>query len=170
MKRWMYLMPLALLIVSGSTLKAQSAGSARARLVGTWRLVSSVQNLENGKERPDPQTGTKGDGYLMYSETGRVCVVLANSDRPKWKSETDPKDSELRSAFDGLVAYCGTYEVNETEGSVVHHVEMDRVPNMAGKDRKRYYSLSGNKLVLRAAPPLPAGVREWTITWERVVK
>jgi len=70
----------------------------------------------------------------MYSETGRMCAVLANPDRPRWKSKTAPEDAELRSAFDGLVAYCGTYEINEAEGYVVHHIEMDKVPNLAGTD------------------------------------
>ena len=105
---------------------------------------------------------------MMYSETGRMCAVLANPDRPRWKSVAAPAEAELRAAFDGLVAYCGTYEVNEAEGYVVHHIELDRVPNLAGTDRKRYYTLSGSRLVLRPAPPLPAGVKEWTVEWERV--
>jgi len=87
----------------------------------------------------------------MYSETGRMCAVLANPDRPRWKSKTAPEDAELRSAFDGLVAYCGTYEINEAEGYVVHHIEMDKVPNLAGTDRKRYFTFSKNRLVLRPA-------------------
>jgi hypothetical protein len=47
-----------------------------------------------------------------------MCAVLANPDRPRWKVQAAPVDAELRSAFEGLVAYCGTYEVNETEGYV----------------------------------------------------
>jgi hypothetical protein len=38
----------------------------------------------------------------------------------------------VRSAFDGLVAYCGTYEVNENDGYIIHYVQMDRVPNAGG--------------------------------------
>ena len=106
----------------------------------------------------------------MYSETGRMCAVLANPDRPRWKSKTAPEDAELRSAFDGLVAYCGTYEINEAEGYVVHHIEMDKVPNLAGTDRKRYFTFLKRRLVLRPALPLPAGVQDWTIEWERVEK
>jgi hypothetical protein len=104
----------------------------------------------------------------MYTETGRMCAVLANPDRPKWKSEAAPTDAEVRVAFEGLVAYCGTYDVNESERSVTHHIEMDRVPNLAGTDRKRYVALVGKRLVLRPAPPLPQGVEEWTVEFERV--
>jgi hypothetical protein len=103
---------------------------------------------------------------LIYTETGQVCVVLTNPDRPRWTSA--PTDEQVRAAFDGMVAYCGAYEVNAAEGYMVHHVEVDREPNLVGSKRKRYFSLSGNRLVLRPAPPLPPGVREWTVVWERV--
>ena len=39
---------------------------------------------------------------------------------------------------------------------------------MIGANRKRLCCFSGNRLVLSAASPLPAGVKEWTIVWERV--
>src|SRR5689334_1337052 len=82
----------------------------RERLVGTWRLVAARQRLSDGSERPDPEPGAHGIGYLMYDATGHMCVVLANPDRPKWTSPGAPTDAEVRSAFEGVVAYCGTYE------------------------------------------------------------
>ena len=168
MKAWLAV--LALLFLSGEAWQAtaQKAGGGATQLVGTWRLVSDTQRLTDGTVRPDPQTGPRGMGYVMYSETGRICAVLANPDRPKWSSETAPVDAELRTAFDGLVAYCGTYEVDEAQGTVVHHVELDKVPNRAGLVRKRHFEVSGNQLVLRPAPPLPEGVQQWTIVFERV--
>ena len=167
----------ALLALSALTLSSllmllhgQTANSLRTQLVGTWRLVSATQRLEDGTIRPDPQTGPKGVGYLVYTESGRVCVVVNNPERSRWASVQAPTEAELRSAFDGLVAYGGTFEVNETERYVVHHIEVDRVPNSIGTDRKRSISFSGNRLVLSATPPLPTGVKEWTIVWERVSK
>lgn len=168
MKRLLLVSGMLILCGGASQPVAPSVGGVATELVGTWRLISATQRMADGTVRPDPQTGARGNGYLMYSETGRMCAVLANPDRPKWKSEIAPVEAELRAAFDGLVAYCGTYEVHETEGYVVHHIEMDRVPNLAGTDRKRYFTLSGSRLVLRPAPPLPAGVKEWTVEWERV--
>jgi hypothetical protein len=151
-------------------LRGQSTNSLRTQLVGTWRLVSDTQRLADGTVRPDPQPGSKGFGYLVYTESGRVCVVVGNPERTRWASPQAPSDKELRNSFDGFLAYAGTYEVNEAERYVVHHVEVDQVPNFTGTDRKRFCSLSGNRLTLRAAPPLPADVTEWTIVWERVDK
>ena len=168
MKRLLLVSGMLILCGAAGRAVAQSAGSAATGLVGTWRLISATQRLSDGTVRPDPQTGARGTGYLMYSETGRMCAVLANPDRPRWKSEAAQAEAELRAAFDGLVAYCGTYEVREAEGYVVHHIELDRVPNLAGTDRKRFFTLSGSRLVLRPAPPLPAGVKEWAVEWERV--
>ena len=151
-----------------SHLSGQGRGSLRDQLVGTWRLVSSTQRLIDGTTRPDPQTGPHGQGYLIYTDAGRVSAVVANSDRPRWQSMQTPTSDDLRTAFEGLVAYCGTFEVNEAAKFVVHHVEVDRVPNSSGVDRKRFLSFSGNQLILRAAPPLPQGVSEMTIVWEKV--
>ena len=163
---------LVCLVLGGvlALLHGQSAGSLHAQLVGTWRLVSSTQKLADGTVRPDPQTGPKGVGYLIYTESGRICVVVGNPERSRWQAAAAPTQAELRNAFDGLVAYAGTYEVNEAEQYVVHHIEVDRVPNLSGVDRKRFCSVSANRLILRPAPPLPKGVADWTIVWERAGK
>ncbi|MFO1501691.1 MAG: lipocalin-like domain-containing protein [Verrucomicrobiota bacterium] len=149
-------------------LRGQNPDLLRNQLVGTWRFVSSTQRLADGTTRPDGQTGPAGAGYLIYAKSGQVCVVVGNSARPRWRSPQEPTDGEVRNAFDGLTAYAGTFQVNEVERSVVHRIEVDRVPNSVGAERKRYCTVNGNRLILRAAPPLPAGVEEWTIVWERV--
>lgn len=155
-----------LLVLRGQT----TAASLRSQLIGTWRLVSATQRLADGTVRPDPQTGPKGKGYLIYTVSGQVCVEVGNPERLQWASAQAPTEKELRNAFAGLTAYCGTFEVNEADRYVVHHIEVDRVPNATGTSRKRFCSLSANRLTLRAAPPLPADVTEWTIVWERVGK
>lgn len=166
------LLGLAILTLSGklAILHGQNTNSLRTQIVGTWRLVSATQRLENGTLRPDPMTGEKGVGYLIYTEAGQVCVVVGNPDRARWGSVETPTPENLRNAFEGLVAYTGTFQVDETAQYVVHHIEVDKVPNLTGTDRKRFCSFEGNRLILRAAPPLPTDVKEWTIVWERVGK
>jgi hypothetical protein len=151
-------------------LRGQNPDLLRNPVVGTWRFVSSTQRLAHGTTRPDPQTGPRGIGCLIYTKTAQVCVVVGNFERPRWQSPRVPKGSEVRNAIDGFTAYAGTFELNERERSVVHHIEIDRVPNSVGAERKRFCSITGNRLTLRAAPPMPAGVQEWTIVWERVAE
>jgi len=139
----------------------------RDSLVGTWRLVAARQRLADGSIQPDPGPGAHGVGYIMYDATGHVCVVLANPDRPKWKSPTSPTEAEIRAAFDGVVSYCGTYETNEQQHYVIHHIEADKNPQIMGTDRTRRATLTGDRLVLRPVN-LPAGVSDWTVEWVRV--
>jgi hypothetical protein len=146
------------------------AGDLAKRLVGAWTLVSTEQRMRDGTTVPSPLYGPNGIGYLIYSESGRMCAVLTDPSRPSWKSDDAPTEAELRSTFGHFVAYCGRYEVNEAEGSVLHRVEMDVVPNSAGSERKRYISLRGNRLMLRPAEQVGKDVVEYTLTWERVDK
>ena len=146
---------------------AQATGTLRSELVGTWRLVAARQRMADGSVRPDPQTGPRGVGDIRYDATGHVCVVLANPDRPAWKAAS-PTDAEARAALEGLVAYCGTYETDEQQHSVIHHIEADKSPSIGGTDRKRSATVTGNRLVLRPVD-LPAGVTDWTVEWERIV-
>ena len=168
MRKW----PLGLVVLSFFCSALVVAGQQKPgapQLVGTWRLVSTQQRLADGTVRPELGLGPRGIGYITYSDTGVVCAFLSNPDRPRWKVPSTPTEAELRSAVEGMVAYCGTYEVNEAEGYVLHHVQMDKVPNVAGSDRKRYFTISGNRLVLRPSP-LPDGIKDWTIEWERLPK
>ena len=156
-------MPLAL----RTRLTAQTPRTLRQTLVGTWRLVAARQRLTDGSVQPDPQPGAHGVGYIMYDPTGHMCVVLANPDRPAWKAPKAPTDAEVRSAFEGLVAYCGTYETNEEKHYVIHHVEADREPAVLGTTRTRLATVTATRLVLQPID-LPAGVAEWTVEFERV--
>lgn len=141
----------------------------RNELVGAWRLVSTEQRMADGTRRPSPLYGKDGIGYLIYSESGRMCAMLTDPTRPKWKLEDAPSTNELHAVADHFVAYCGRYEVNQAESYVIHDVEMDVVPNNVGGKLKRYISLAGNKLILRPAEA-HLGVVEYTLTWERVSK
>ena len=145
-----------------------SAQDLAKGLVGVWRLVSTEQRMNDGTSRPSPRFGPNGLGYLIYSQSGRMCAVLADPNRDRWKSDESPTAIELQSSFEHFAAYCGRYEVSEEHGYVIHHVELDVVPNSVGTDLKRYVSLEGNRLKLRPAEPLAKGVLEYTLTWERV--
>jgi hypothetical protein len=148
-------------------LQAQTPTPDPTDVVGTWRLVSGVQRLRDGTTRPDPQAGPHGVGYLIYTDNGRMCAMIANPDRDKWPASGEPSAAAMKSTLDGLVAYCGRYEVGPGERAIIHHIEFDKVPNLAGSERKRFYTLTGNRLVLRPAS-LPADVVDWTVEWERV--
>lgn len=133
-------------------------------LVGAWRLVSWTERLADGTSRRNPRSV----GSLMYSDSGRMCGVIMDPDRPAWKSRR-PEDAEVRAAFDGFVAYCGTYELHAADGFVVHHVDIEKSPSSVGITRKRWVQFLGpNRLSLRIDPAENgANVAESVLVWQR---
>lgn len=161
------LAPLAVLAtVHVSTTRAQT----RNPLIGTWSLVSTIVTLPDGTTRPDSQVGPTPKGYMIYGDANRMCAQFTNPARPPWRSATEPTLEELRSTIDFMGAYCARYEVNVAERYVLHHVEIDRVPNFSNQVRRRNFRFDGpDRLVLTAVPP-PDGMAALTITWQRVAK
>lgn len=156
------------LIILAAFASASAGAELPKQFVGTWRLASWTLRLADGTMRPDPKTVA----YLIYSDAGRMCYVSMNPDRPKWKSETAPSAEEAISGITGLGAYCAAVEVHESESFVIHHVDVERVPNVVGRNRKRWFRFDGpDRLTLRVdSGELVAPVVESTLVWERVKK
>ncbi len=150
-----------------STSYAQSQGDIARQFVGMWRLVSWPQRLADGTTRQNPQSVA----YLIYTDTGHMCYVGMTPSRPKWKSVYAPTPEEaLSAAYPGAEGYCSTVEIHAKEGYLIHHIEIDTIPNAVDTDRKRWFTFQGpNRVSLRTDPPQP-GFVESTLIWERVVK
>jgi hypothetical protein len=66
-------------------------------------------------------------------------------------------------------AYCGTYEIGEKEGRIIHRPEMGSWPHHVGTDQARNFRVEGNRLILSAEETPPQGKRrQYQITWQRV--
>ncbi len=129
------------------------------RLVGVWDFSSLVVVTSSG-EVIYPY-GEKLRGRLTYTRDGYMSVVLMRSDRPKFISD-DPfagTQSEKADAFDSFDAYCGTYEVNEQAGTVVHHIEASKFPNWLATDQVRYFEFAGDQLIMKAI--IPVAGEDW---------
>jgi hypothetical protein len=156
---------LAASIAGVPTEHARSEEDVAGQLLGIWRLVSWEQRLADGTTRQAPNSV----GYIIYTDTGHMCYVGMNPNRPKWASRT-PTESEALSAITGLGAYCGTVEVHADEGFILHRVEIERSPNNIGMLRKRWFTFhSPNRVSLTIdEPELIPPIVESVLTWERV--
>lgn len=145
--------------------------ATKGRLVGSWRLVSAGTFRKDGAFEPYPEYGPNARGYLMYDSTGHMCVSLANPNHPRWTNAEKPTDVEKVRSYDVFFAYCGTYEVREKEGRVIHRPEMGSWPHYIGTDQSRNFRLEGDRLILSDEETPPSGEhRRYQITWERVAK
>jgi len=141
-------------------------GAALVRFIGVWRLISCERKSKGG--RIDYPYGEKPVGRITYDKAGRMSAQLM---RPGRRSTVPPGLTliagnagveEIRDAVDGFIAYYGTFNVDESAQTVIHHVQACLVPSWVGTDLKRTYRFQANHLVLTA---VTASVLE--LVWER---
>jgi hypothetical protein len=126
-----------------------SRGSAAARLIGTWRLVKFVNTDPSGKV--SHPYGTAPLGYFVYGPTGHLSIQIMRTPATRpFASGDDDKgtDAEIRSAFDGYVAYFGTYRVDEANGVLTHVVEGSLKPSYTGTEQPRPFTLEDDRLII----------------------
>jgi hypothetical protein len=151
------------LLVAAACIAPARAQSGPPSLAGAWKLVSWETRQADGSVRNSPMSV----GSLMYSDSGRMCGLLMDPSRKPLSGP--PADEEIKSAYNGLVAYCGTYEIDAKAGFVVHHVDIEKSPSSVGIARKRWFTLEGDRLSLRVdQAELGANTTESRLVWERV--
>ena len=136
-------------------------------LTGTWILHSLYGESAEGEIWQI--CGESPRGMLVYTAEGTTSVVLMQRGRPKFAAGLDaPTVEELRAAFFGFDAYCGTYTVDAAQKQVTHHILGSRMPDWEGSAQVRYFELEGDSLRIRSAP-IPARGTEWTVyvVWSR---
>jgi Lipocalin-like domain/Domain of unknown function (DUF4440) len=148
-----------------------SAGNKRGvrdRLIGTWSLVSDYEIRPDGSRRSE--YGPHPLGYLMYDKTGHMCVTLATPNPTRWADPAKPTDAERVVTHKSMEAYCGTYEVREATGQVIHRPELAEWPHYIGTDQVRHYRFtSDDEIVLSLEEVIPGGEKYgYEITWKRV--
>jgi hypothetical protein len=122
-------------------------GGDRNRFVGAWKLVSLEEPDANGKVQPVDCTG-----LLVFTPDGHmsVQVMYANT-----------QAGSVQYAQGGYEASFGSYEVDDAR-TFTFHVEGALVRTLAGKDLKRAYEFSGNRLVVKSPDPN----EHWKVAWE----
>ena len=116
--------------------------------------------------------GEQPAGQLFYDRAGNMSAHLMRARRARFAG-SDPglgTDAEVREAFNGYVAYFGTYSVDESKGTVTHRVTGASFPNWIGVDLVRYYTFDEGGRLRLATPPIAAGGRslEYVLLWERM--
>jgi hypothetical protein len=150
--------------------QSQNDDSVAKQFVGMWRLVSWPQLLVDGTTKQNSESV----GYIIYTDNSHMCFVAMNPNRPKWKSDLTPTTEELVSGLGNgsFYAYCATVEVHAKEGFILHHIEIDKSPNLVGGTRKRWFTFQGpNRVALRIDPSENnPSIVESTLIWERIPK
>ena len=135
----------------------------------TWRLRDCYGKWTDG--RITYPYGEHAEGQLMYNDHGSFSGQIAGSGRPVFESGNLLKGTpeEIKKAFEGYIAYYGTYEVDENNSQLTHHVEIGLFPNWVGNNQTRTYEFEGKNLRLNTQP-IKGAKADLTVTllWERV--
>jgi hypothetical protein len=103
--------------------------SLKEQLVGSWYLVTQIQ------ERPDGSKqefyGVNPKGISIFSADGRFAVIFTRSDLPKLTGgdRRTATSEEARAILMGTIAYFGTYEVDESKRTILYRSEGTTFPN-----------------------------------------
>lgn len=141
-----------------------------SRFTGAWRLLSCETRDSNGQV--DYPFGERPGGQLLYDGAGNMSAQLGKTNPARFAAK-DPAlatDVEVRAAFDGYIAYFGTYFVDESKRAVTHHVVGASFPNWVGGDLVRLYTFDESGRLQLATPPIEVGGRslEYVLLWERM--
>jgi hypothetical protein len=136
---------------------AAQGKSLKDQLVGTWIYVSSTGTREDGSavERPKLQ------GAVTYTADGRFHFITVRSDAPKYASgdSARPSPEEALAIASGVVAYTGTYTVDDSTKTIHVNIETSSFPNLVGAPNQRRIvtSITDDELKF-TNPRTPAGI------------
>jgi Lipocalin-like domain len=120
----------------GVTSSAFAQKSLKDQVVGTW-TPGSVENVNKDGIRRQ-EFGPNPKGIYVFEPTGYYVVVLTRPDVPKYASNDRLMGTaeENTAAAQGVLAFFGTYTVNEADRNITLHVDGSSYPNINGADRK----------------------------------
>lgn len=136
------------------------------KLIGFWKLISFERRVVNGEVL---QSNPGQTGFLVYTASGHVMVHMMQPYRRRNVGQS-PTPEETMATYRTYTSYFGPYTVNESEGSLVHHLAGALNPGFVGSDFHRVFELSGRRLTLKT--PVTKDARgqsvQGTIIWERL--
>jgi hypothetical protein len=159
------------LLVASSALSAHPAAQGadtRARMLGAWRLESRTVRKAGGEILRDPVLGAEPPGRLFYDASGNMSLQMMRPDRAQAISApSNPQDAKNPRVILGYDSYFGTFRLNASAGTVIHHVEGSLFPEDLGKDFERLLTVDGDRLTLGFTSKTPEGDITRTLVFHR---
>ena len=125
----------------------------KTAILGTWRLVHSVEVGPGGEKRYP--FGEDAVGYITYAESGVMMVQITRRVRT-------PAGPESVVGKKDYLAYFGRYELDLDQGVVRHLLEGQLFPGDHPDRLERKYHFFDDKLSLK-----PTGGKNQEILWQR---
>ena len=111
--------------------------SLKDQLVGTWNVVAWERTDPDGKKVH--AFGTNPKGVTSFGADGRFFLFFTRADLQKLKSNdrTQATPQEAQTIYTGMIAYHGTYTLDEASKTLTYSIENTTFPNQLGMQQKR---------------------------------
>ncbi len=151
-------MALAVLLASGfGACASPQAPGARAHLVGSWELERRTVT-RNGETIQDPVLGEQPVGRVFYDASGHMSLQMMRAGRPQaLTTPSDPAQAANARIVTGYDSYFGTFALDESAGTITHHIQGSLFPEDLGKDFVRRFRLDGDTFELSFTSPAADG-------------
>jgi hypothetical protein len=156
-----------LVLDGGVALAQQSPASTQAQFVGTWSLVS-IHYVEKDGRKVEP-FGPGAMGMLFFDAGGHFATQVMAVNRPRFASNNRMIGTaeENRAVSQNVVAYFGSYTVDEPNHVVTLHIEQSSFPNWNGMDQQRRFAFTGDELRYTAASSTANPAESAELVWKR---
>jgi hypothetical protein len=138
---------LAIVGVFGLTLLSDNVfgqqKTLKEQLIGTWTPVSISEVYPDGKK--DTPWGPNLTGAFHFDPDGKVMVVIIGADL----ANPSPMPQESKRQ---VVAYFGTYAVDEAAHTVTYTAQRATIPAFDGLARKATVTVNGDEMTQQSAP------------------
>ena len=155
MKSALLSIPMAAALTCG-TLSVGAAESLKQQLVGTWSVVSFVNENESTGNRTN-SFGSDPKGYFMFDAADHFSINLMRTGRPKFGNRDFPTANERKAALEGTITMFGDYKVNESEHSISLHIIGGSFPAWDNSNQKRFIAINGDELTYKNPAPATGG-------------
>jgi hypothetical protein len=165
-RRALGLCAIAVATIATSPIGSLAQGkSLKDQLIGTWIHVSTTAKRDDGSNVQQPSS----QGAVTYTSDGRFHFISTRTDLPKYASNdrTRPSPDEAMAIASGVLAYTGTYTVDENTKTIHANIETSTFPNLAGAPNQRRIitSISPDEMKF-TNPRTPSGLT-LEIVWKR---
>jgi hypothetical protein len=111
--------------------------SLKEQLVGNWTFVSGVDVNKDGTKTD--RWGPNPKGLLMLDPSGRFSFMISKATLPKFASNNVNQGTaeENKAVVQGIIAYFGTWTVDEASKTLTTNIEAGSFPNLNGGSQKR---------------------------------
>jgi hypothetical protein len=141
------LLVLSLMLLSAGVAAQSADESPNDRLAGAWKLVSLQEPGSDGQIH-----GADCTGMFVFTHDGKASVQVMY------------RNARTGGAYaqGGYEASYGSYHVDDSS-TFTFHIDGALVRTLIGKDLKRAYEISGNRLTVKSIDPN----EHWKVVWER---